>query len=183
MRKSRIRGFCCANLGTARNLLGSRNQTLAIRGNKPTIDHTRLRARSIVGSLTRMAELLCVRDRSWVCCRGWPRFGCAILEDCVLIKGDARPLSRLYHISWVVSLKTRNRPSCLTSQMPSTALFARPCLKRSACECRPSLRGWNPATPANPSSIWVRTTFSVAVGFSRGSTLAPWLRPDPPPNC
>ena len=60
-----------------------------------------LRARSIVASLPRWsncfacaidrgfvdayAELLCVRDRSWVCCRRWPRFGCAILEDCVRI--------------------------------------------------------------------------------------------------
>ena len=60
MRKVRIRtirGFCCANLGSellsnnpriahanhesARNLLGSRNQTSAIRGNKPTIDVTK----------------------------------------------------------------------------------------------------------------------------------------------
>ena len=137
MRKVRIRtilGFCCANLGSelcnnpgiahsnlgsARNHLGSRNQTAAIRGNKPTIDRARkaarpsaatwvrcsgwpscfacsidrgffaadgrtaLRVRSTVASLTRMAELLCVLDRSWVCCRGWPRFGCAIPEDCV----------------------------------------------------------------------------------------------------
>ena len=37
--------FCCANLGSARNLLGSRNQTSAIRGNKPTIDRARKAAR------------------------------------------------------------------------------------------------------------------------------------------
>ena len=106
--------ICCANLGSARNHLGSRNQTSAIRGNKPTIDHARKAAwpsaatwvrcsgwpscfacaidrgffaadgrtalcvRSIVASLTRMAELLCVLDRSWVCCHGWPRFGCVL---------------------------------------------------------------------------------------------------------
>ena len=45
----------------------------AIRGNEPM--------------LPQMAELLCVCDRSWVCCRGWPRFGCAILDDCVRIRG------------------------------------------------------------------------------------------------
>ena len=122
LRKPRICGFCCANLGFAGNHLGSRNQISSIRGNKPTIDRARklnqlrhprqrgfiaangradLCARSIVASLPRWpncfacaidrgfvdayAELLCVRDRSWVCCRGWPRFGCAILEDCVRI--------------------------------------------------------------------------------------------------
>ena len=95
--------ICCANLGSARNHLGSRNQTSAIHGNKPTIDRARkaarpstatwvrcsgwpscfacsinrgfvdadgraaLRVRSIVASLPWMSELLCVRDRSWVC--------------------------------------------------------------------------------------------------------------------
>ena len=47
MRKVRIRtiqGFCCANLRSTRNHLGSRNQTSAIRGNKP-IDHARKAAR------------------------------------------------------------------------------------------------------------------------------------------
>ena len=29
-----------------------------------------------------MAELLRLRDRSWVCCRGWPRFGCTIMIAC-----------------------------------------------------------------------------------------------------
>ena len=106
LRKPRIRGFCCANLGFTGNHLGSRNQTSAIRGNKPTIDRARKEAppstatwvhcrgwpscfacaidRSFVDTY---AELLCVRDRSWVCCRGWPRFDCAILEDCVQIRG------------------------------------------------------------------------------------------------
>ena len=37
--------ICCANLKSARNLLGSRNQTSAIRGNKPTIDRARKAAR------------------------------------------------------------------------------------------------------------------------------------------
>ena len=27
-----------------------------------------------------MAELLCVHDQLWVCCRGWLRFGCVILD-------------------------------------------------------------------------------------------------------
>ena len=40
-------------------------------------------AQSITASLPWMAELLCVRDRPSVCCHRWPRFGCAILEDCV----------------------------------------------------------------------------------------------------
>ena len=48
-----------------------------------TLRLCRQRWLSIVGSLPRMAELLCERYRSWVCCRGWPRFGCAILDDCV----------------------------------------------------------------------------------------------------
>ena len=127
MRKVRIwtiLGFCCANLGSellrnnpriahanlgsARNLLGSRNQTSAIRGNKPTIDRARKavrpsaakKPRSIAHAkqlghplqrthvaAARMAELFFVRDRSWVCCRRWPRFGCAILDDCVRIRG------------------------------------------------------------------------------------------------
>ena len=90
MRKVRIRtirGFCCANLGSellhnnpriahanlgsARTLLESRNQTSTIRVNKPTIDRARKAARpsvstkpqsithakSIVGLLPRMAEV------------------------------------------------------------------------------------------------------------------------------
>ena len=87
LHKPRIHGFCCADLGSARNHLGSRNQTSAIRGNKPTIDRSRktawpsvprqrefvaadgraaLRTRSIVASLPRMAELLCLCNRSWL---------------------------------------------------------------------------------------------------------------------
>ena len=46
-----------------------------------------LRVRSIWGLLPRMAELLCEGNRSWVCCLGWPRFGCAILHDCAWIRG------------------------------------------------------------------------------------------------
>ena len=41
LRKPRICGFCCANLGFAGNHLGSRNQTSSIHGNKPTIDRAR----------------------------------------------------------------------------------------------------------------------------------------------
>ena len=106
--RTRKAAFCCANLGSARNLLGSRNQTSAIRGNKPTIDRACKAARPSASTKPRsiahakqldhplqrthvaaaqMAELFCVRDRSWVCCRRWPRFGCAILDDCVRIRG------------------------------------------------------------------------------------------------
>ena len=138
--------ICCANLGSARNHLGSRNQTSAIRGNKSTIDRARkaarpsaatwvhcrgwpscfactidrgfvdadgraalrarsiaaslphdgraaLRARSIVASLTRMAELLCVRDRSRLLCRGLPNcFACAI--DRGFVDADGRAALR-----------------------------------------------------------------------------------------
>ena len=127
--KPRIRGCYCANLGSARNHLGSRNQTSAIHGNKPTIDRARkaarpstatwvrcsgwpscfacaidrgfffaadgrtaLRVRSIVASLMRMAELLCVRDRSLFCYRGWPRFGCVLLRMAVVWLCDPRRL-------------------------------------------------------------------------------------------
>ena len=41
LHKPCIRGFSCANLGSARNLLGSRNQISTICGNKPTIDCAR----------------------------------------------------------------------------------------------------------------------------------------------
>ena len=43
--------------------------------------------KKIVASFLRMVELLRLRDRSWVCCRGWPRFGCTILDDSVWIRG------------------------------------------------------------------------------------------------
>ena len=109
-----ILGFCCANLGSelCAIILGSRTQTSdpRILLRKPRIrtqssriaqpnpghprqqTHDRSRTQSSsairgnVGSLQRMAELLCVRDRSWLLCRGWPRFGCAIPEDCVRIR-------------------------------------------------------------------------------------------------
>ena len=45
-----------------------------------------LRAQLVVASFLRMAELLRLCDRSWVCCHGWLRFGCAILDDCVWIR-------------------------------------------------------------------------------------------------
>ena len=50
-------------------------------------DRAALRARSIVGLLPRMAKVwlrVAADGRGLVaCCRGWPRFGCAIPEDCV----------------------------------------------------------------------------------------------------
>ena len=48
---------------------------------------TTLCARSVVALFLQMAELLRLCDGSWVCCRGWPRFGCAILDDCMWIRG------------------------------------------------------------------------------------------------
>ena len=79
-----------ANLASARNLLGSRNQTSAIRSNKPTIDHARLldcgfidadgraalHARSIVVLLPWMAEVWLHDSRRL---RADPRFACATL--------------------------------------------------------------------------------------------------------
>ena len=52
-----------------------------------TEGQTALRVRSVVALFLWMAELLRLRDRSWVCCCGWSRFGCAILDDCVWIRG------------------------------------------------------------------------------------------------
>ena len=88
LRKPRICGFCCANLGFAGNHLGSLNQTSSIRGNKPTIDRARklnqlrhprqrgfiaangradLHARSIVASLPRWPNCFaCAIDRGFV---------------------------------------------------------------------------------------------------------------------
>ena len=44
-------------------------------------------------TLSRMAELLCVRNRSWVSCRGWPNcFECAI--DRALVAADGRTALR-----------------------------------------------------------------------------------------
>ena len=98
-----IHSFCCANLrsellcnnpkiahtniGSTHNLLGSRNQTSAICGKKHTIDRVRKAARPSASTKPQSIAHVCVHDRSWVCCRGWPRFGCVILEDCVRIRG------------------------------------------------------------------------------------------------
>ena len=75
--------ICCANLGSARNHLGSHNQTSAIRVNtQPNLGHPHQQThdrshtqsssaiRGNVGSLQRMADLLCVRDRLLLLCRG-----------------------------------------------------------------------------------------------------------------
>ena len=71
LRKPRIRALrnnpriVHANLGSARNHLGSRNQTSAIRGNKPTIDRARKAARPSAAT--------------WVHCSRWPScFACAL---------------------------------------------------------------------------------------------------------
>ena len=124
LRKPRIRGFAAQTWDPhAIFYIGSRNQTSAIRGNKPTIDRARKAARPSVSTKLRsiahakqfghpwqrshnrsrtqsssairgneptlpwMAELLCLHNRLWVCCHGWPRFGWAILDDCVRIRG------------------------------------------------------------------------------------------------
>ena len=50
---------------------------------------------SIVGSLQWMAELLCVRDRSWFLCREWPScFACTIDRGFVAANGRAALLAR-----------------------------------------------------------------------------------------
>ena len=68
-------------------ILGSSNQTSAIRGNKPTIDRARRAARLSASTKPQSIAHVCVRDRSCVCYLEWPRFACAILEDCVRIRG------------------------------------------------------------------------------------------------
>ena len=115
LRKPRIRTqssrIAQPNLGHPRKQTHNRSRTQsssAIRVNEATIDCTRKavrpsaakKPRSIVHAkqlgyplqrthvaAARMAELFCVRDRLRVCCRGCPRFGCAILDDCVRIRG------------------------------------------------------------------------------------------------
>ena len=78
LRKPRIRGFRCANLGSARNHLGSRSQTSAIRGNKPTIDRALKATRPSTAT--------------WVRCSGWPScFACAI--DRGFVAADGRGLA------------------------------------------------------------------------------------------
>ena len=85
LRKPRIRALhnnpriANANLGSARNHLGSRNETSAIRGNKPTIDRARKAARPSAAT--------------WVRCRGWPScFACAI--DRGFVDADGRAALR-----------------------------------------------------------------------------------------
>ena len=102
-----ILGFCCPNLGSELYaiILGSHTQTSdprmllrkprirtqSSRIAQPNLGHPRQQThdrsrtqsssaiRGNVGSLQRMAELLCVRDRSWLLCRGWPNcFACTI---------------------------------------------------------------------------------------------------------
>ena len=93
LRKPRIRGFCCANLGFTGNHLGSCNQTSSIRGNKPTIDRARKAAPPSAAT--------------WVHCRGWPScFACAIDRSFFAADG----LTALRARSIVASL-TR-MPSC-----------------------------------------------------------------------
>ena len=51
-------------------------------------------ARSIVGLLPRMAELLCMRNRSWLLCRGWP--SCFVFAiDRVFVATDGRAALRV----------------------------------------------------------------------------------------
>ena len=113
-----ILGFCCANLGSelCTIILGLRTQTSdpRILLRKPRIrtqssriaqpnlsyprqqTHDRSRTQSSsairgnVGSLQRMAELLCVRDRSWLLCHGWTNcFACEIDRGFVDTDGRA----------------------------------------------------------------------------------------------
>ena len=75
--RARKATFCCANLGSARNLLGSRNQTSAIRGKEATIDRARKATRPSAATNPR--------------CREWPScFACAI--DRGFVAADGRGL-------------------------------------------------------------------------------------------
>ena len=116
-----ILGFCCANLGSelCAIILGSRTQTSdprillrkprirtqSSRIAQPNLGHPRQQThdrsrtqsssaiRRNVGSLQRMAELLCVRNRSWLLCPGWPNcFACAI--DRGFVDADGRAALR-----------------------------------------------------------------------------------------
>ena len=127
-----ILGFCCPNLGSelCAIILGSHTQTSdprmllrkprirtqSSRIAQPNLGHPRqqthdrsrtqssLAIRGNVGSLQRMAELLCVRDRSWLLfCRGWPNcFACTI--DRGFVDADGRAALRARSI---VGLLTR----------------------------------------------------------------------------
>ena len=84
------------NLGSARNHLGSRNQTSAIRVNKPTIDRARKAA--------------CPSAATWVRCSGWPScFACAI--DRGFFAADGRTALRVRSI--VASLTRMTKLLCV----------------------------------------------------------------------
>ena len=63
LRKPNIHGFCCANLGFARNILGSRNQTSSICGNESTIDREQKSSSAIrINEATIDRACLCTRS-------------------------------------------------------------------------------------------------------------------------
>ena len=90
-----------ANLGSEDLLCKPRIRTQSSRIAQPNLGHPRQQThdrsrtqsssaiRGNVGSLQRMAELLCVRDRSWLLlCSGWPNcFACAIDHGFVAVDG------------------------------------------------------------------------------------------------
>ena len=98
------------NLGHPRQQTHDRSRTQsssAIRGN--------------VGSLQWMAELLCVRDRSWLLCRGWPNcFACTI--DRGFVDADGRATWRAQSI---VGLLTRMAEVWLRVAADGRGLVAR----------------------------------------------------------
>ena len=105
MRKVRIRtirGFCCANLGS--ELYRSRTQSSsAICINEATIDRARLRARSIVGLLPRMAEVWLRDPRSL---RADPRFAQQMLGSEVCVR-DPRIIAQ-QNLGWSESVLAHN---------------------------------------------------------------------------
>ena len=106
----------------------------------------------------------------------WPR-----VDPNATVRDPRPPLPILLHkLNVTIILGGRglqHRTANIANIFRPSLLRGCPCLKRSACECRPSLCGGNTVTPANPSSIWARTPFSVAVGFSRGIQLGPLASP------
>ena len=84
---------------------------------------TALHVRSVVASFLRMVEPLRLRDRSWVCCRGWPRFGCAILDDCMSIRGLRNKSSDPMFACAILGLLRQSLDPRFAQQNPRTVLI------------------------------------------------------------
>ena len=87
-----------------------------VRGLFAAEGRTALRTRSVVASFLRMAELLRLHDRSWVCCCGWSRFGCAILDDCLWIRGLRSKSSDLMFVCVILGLLRQSLDSRFAQQ-------------------------------------------------------------------